>query len=175
MNTKRKTSVLFILSFFMLCAAPMAFGQQPGLVITSSAFKPNSMIPAKYSCEGAGVSPPLQITGIPSGAKSLAIIVHDPDAPKPGGVTHWVVWNLPVNRNIAEGYNGATQGLNSDNKPGYMGMCPPFGTHRYFFKVYALDTQLSISDQSNTTALEKAMQNHVLAQGQLIGLYTKDQ
>jgi len=144
------------------------------LTVSSSAFTENGMIPAKYSCEGAGVSPPLYVTNIPAGAKSLAIIVHDPDAPHPGGVTHWVAWNLPIDGNIAENFKGGQQGLNSDHKTGYKAICPPNGTHRYNFKVYALNQQLELDTTTTDQAgLEKAMQGHVLAQGELTGLYGK--
>ena len=163
---------LIILSAFVTLAF-MAFTAQPTFNVSSAAFTANGAIPAKYSCEGAEVSPPLTITGIPAGAKSLAIIVHDPDAPKAGGVTHWVAWNLPATGNIPENFKGAQQGLNSDNKPGYKGMCPPDGTHHYYFMVYALDSKLSISSQTDKAGLEKAMEGHTLAQAELIGLYTK--
>lgn len=157
----------------VIITATAAFTLQSSLKVSSSAFSPNGMIPLKYSCEGAEVSPPLHVSGIPAGAKSLAIIVHDPDAPKEGGVTHWVVWNLPVENIIPENFKGAMQGMNSDNKAGYKGMCPPDGTHHYSFFVYALDSQLNISRTTDKPALEKAMQGHILAKGVLTGLYRK--
>jgi len=146
---------------------------QATLIVSSSAFMQNGMIPVKYSCQGAGFSPPLSVTNIPAGTKSLAIIVHDPDAPHPGGVTHWVAWNLPVDGNIPENYNGGKQGQNSDHKTGYKGMCPPNGVHHYNFKVYALDTMLQLDSTTDKTALESATQGHILAQGVLTGLYSK--
>ena len=142
--------------------------------VSSSAFMEGGMIPAKYSCQGGQSSPPLNFQGIPAGAKSLAIIVHDPDAPKAGGVTHWVVWNIPVSGNIIENFKGGIQGKNSDHKTGYMGMCPPDGTHHYNFMVFALDNQLSLDTNADNDALEKAMQGHILAQGILTGLFTKN-
>ncbi|MEO3407579.1 YbhB/YbcL family Raf kinase inhibitor-like protein [Mucilaginibacter sp. CAU 1740] len=141
--------------------------------VSSSAFIEGGMIPAKYSCEGSQASPPLNFKGIPANAKSLAIIVHDPDAPKAGGVTHWVVWNIPVASQISENFKGGVQGQNSDQQPGYMGMCPPDGTHRYNFFVYALDSQLSLDKSADQAALEKAMKGHILAEGVLTGLYMK--
>jgi phosphatidylethanolamine-binding protein (PEBP) family uncharacterized protein len=93
--------------------------RQAKLTVSSSAFTANGMIPAEYSCDGAENSPPLSITGIPAGTKSLALIVHDPDAPKAGGVTHWVAWNLPVNSELPENFKGGQQGQNSDHKIGY--------------------------------------------------------
>jgi Raf kinase inhibitor-like YbhB/YbcL family protein len=131
------------------------------------------MIPDKYTCQGAEVSPPLKVANIPSGAKSLAIIVHDPDAPHPGGVTHWVAWNLPVNGVIPENFKGGAQGQNSDKKTGYKGMCPPTGTHRYNFRVYALDATLQLDSTTGKAALEAAMQGHILAGGVLMGRYSK--
>jgi putative membrane protein len=141
--------------------------------VSSSAFMQGGMIPAKYSCEGGEASPPLAFTGIPASAKSLAIIVHDPDAPKAGGVTHWVVFNIPVSANIGENFKGGVQGQNSDNKPGYKGMCPPDGTHHYNFMVYALDGMLSLDKGADKDSLEKAMRGHILAEGLLSGLYPK--
>ena len=145
----------------------------PALKIGSSAFSYNGMIPAKYSCEGEQASPPLDVTGIPSGTKSLALILHDPDAPRAGGFTHWVLWNVDVKGVIPENFKGAMQGHNGMGKQGYVGMCPPSGTHHYHFKVYALDTKLDISESTDKDGLEKAMKGHILAEGDLVGLYKK--
>ncbi|HSN08345.1 MAG TPA: YbhB/YbcL family Raf kinase inhibitor-like protein [Hanamia sp.] len=151
-----------------------SFSHIPSLKITSSAFSNNGNIPMKYTCEGEQVSPPLSIEGMPSGTKSIAIIVHDPDAPMKGGFTHWVVWNIdPSTTTIPEGFKGAEQGLNGAKKPGYIGMCPPTGAHHYHFRVYALDTKLDISKQTGKAGLEKSMQGHILAKGDLVGLYKK--
>ncbi len=151
-----------------------AFSYSPALQISSSAFSNNGNIPMKYTCEGEQVSPPLSISGVPSKARSLAIIVHDPDAPMQGGFTHWVVWNIdPADTNIPEGFDGADQGWNGAKKTGYIGMCPPSGTHHYHFSVYALDTKLDISKQTGKEGLEKAMKGHILAQADLTGLYKK--
>lgn len=151
-----------------------AYCSAPSLKIKSSAFSNNSNIPQKYTCEGKEVSPPLTVSGIPPGTKSLALIVHDPDAPLKGGFTHWVVWNIsPSMHEIPEGFNGAEQGLNSAKRAGYIGMCPPSGTHHYHFKIFALDVMLDISKQSDKDALEKNMKDHVIAQSDLVGLYKK--
>ncbi len=155
-------------------AAVTSFSSSPKLTITSGAFSNNGYIPMKYSCEGEEVSPPLTIADVPDSAKSLALIVHDPDAPRKGGFTHWVVWNIDVNdKALPENFKGAQQGLNGAGQPGYKGMCPPSGTHHYHFIVYALDTKLSIDAKTDKAALEKNMQGHIIAQGELVGLYKK--
>jgi Raf kinase inhibitor-like YbhB/YbcL family protein len=143
------------------------------LVVTSTSFTDNGPIPAKYSCQGQEVSPPLNVTAIPAGTKSLALILHDPDAPMKGGFTHWVVWNIDINGNIPENFKGAEQGLNGAKKEGYIGMCPPSGTHHYHFMVYALDARLDISKNTDKPGLEKAMTGHILGEGELVGLYAK--
>lgn len=156
-----------------LAAALTFFTASPNLTVTSMAFKNNGMIPAKYTCEGQDINPPLQISHIPSGTKTLAMTVHDPDAPKPGGVTHWVIWNLPTDGKITENFRGGTPGLNSDHKNAYKGACPPDGTHHYNFKVYALNTVLNLPSGTDQAGLEKALKGHVLAEGSLTGLYKK--
>ncbi len=145
------------------------------LQITSSAFQNNGMIPRQYTCDGRDINPALMIAGVPQGARSLALICDDPDAPV-GIWVHWVIWNIDPNvKEIKENSvpQGAMQGMNDFRKHSYGGPCPPGGTHRYFFKVYALDTMLSISPDANKADLEKAMKGHILAQGQLIGLYKR--
>ena len=154
-------------------AALVTFSAIPKLQVSSPAFTNNSDIPMKYSCEGEEVSPPLSIGDVPAGAKSLAVIVHDPDAPVAGGFTHWVIWNISVTDRLPENFKDAEQGLNGAGQPGYKGMCPPTGTHHYHFMVYALDTRLSIDAKTDKAALEKNMQGHILAQGELVGLYKK--
>ena len=150
-----------------------SFTPKPKLTITSSSFSENGMIPAQYSCEGVQASPPLHITNIPAGTQYLALILHDPDAPREGGFTHWVVWNIDKAGVIAENFKGAEQGLNGADKRGYIGMCPPSGTHHYHFMVYALDSKLNLDKNTNKAALEKAMEGHILAEGDLVGLYKK--
>lgn len=142
------------------------------LTVTSSAFKHNGLIPSKYTCDGQDVNPPLSIEGVPDGANSLVLIVDDPDAPM-GTWDHWIVWNIQVAKTIGENSVPGTEGMNSFRRQSYGGPCPPSGTHRYFFKVYALDTKLSLSGNSRKKDVENAMKNHVLAQGQIIGLYKR--
>lgn len=148
--------------------------------ISSSAFTEGSMIPAKFTCDGANVSPQLEWTGAPQGTKTFAIINDDPDAPV-GTWVHWVIFNLPGNATslpehipISETLsNGAKQGKNDFGKIGYGGPCPPGGTHRYFFKLYALDTELSLKPGITKSDLLKAMQGYILAEAQLIGKYKR--
>lgn len=156
--------------------------------IESPAFGHNQPIPAKYTCQGDDVNPPLEISGTPQEAKSLALIVDDPDASM-GIWVHWTVWNItphtkeisgnsapnraPWNPNSPATPLPADQGMTDFGRPGYGGPCPPSGTHRYFFKLYALDTLLDLPQSSTKSDLEKAMRGHILAQAELIGLYKK--
>lgn len=143
------------------------------LAVKSSAFENHTLIPGKYTCDGEEVNPPLTIYGIPAEAKTLVLIVDDPDA---GGGTfdHWLVWNISTTGKIDENSTPGTQGINSDGQRGYVGMCPPSGTHRYFFKVFALDVALDLKPASTRKHdLERAMQGHILARGELIGLYNR--
>ncbi len=141
------------------------------LTIKSPAFQPNSKIPKKYTCDSEGTNPPITIEGTPKESKSLTLIMDDPDA-RNGTFDHWVVWNIPPSTTkIAEHSVPGMEGLNGARKPGYTGPCPPSGTHRYFFKVYALDTELKLAAKTTKRDLEKAMQNHILGKGELIGLY----
>ena len=165
-------AIYFILTSITIIAMT-AFSNGHKLSVTSTAFTNNGMIPSKYSCEGTEVSPPLYISAAPASAKSLALIVHDPDSPMAGGMTHWVMWNIDLNGNIPEGYKGAMQGLNGKRKTGYIGMCPPSGTHHYNFKAYALDVALNIDKNTDEAGLEKAMEGHIVGMGELTGLYKK--
>jgi Raf kinase inhibitor-like YbhB/YbcL family protein len=143
------------------------------LSVMSPTFENNQLIPAKYTCDGDDVNPPLAIEGIPEGTKTLALIVDDPDAPM-GTWDHWIVWNIPATTSkIAENTVPGTEGLNDFRKRSYGGPCPPSGTHRYFFKVYALDVKLDLSQTARKRDVEKAMQGHVLAEGELVGLYRR--
>ncbi|MGH7605076.1 MAG: YbhB/YbcL family Raf kinase inhibitor-like protein, partial [Gemmatimonadaceae bacterium] len=153
------------------------------LRISSTAFGPNGPIPSKYTCEGADTSPPLEWSGAPDGTRSFALIVDDPDAPDPAKpkmvYVHWVIYNIPSSKTkLAENAaktglpEGALQGINDWKKPTWGGPCPPIGRHRYFFKLYALDTQLSLSNPSKTQ-LEKAMLGHTLGNAEIIGTYQK--
>ncbi len=141
------------------------------LIVTSPSFRHNCIIPEKYTCDGKDVNPALEIKDIPEGTQSLVLVVDDPDAPF-GVFDHWVVWNIPPG-NIKEDIVPGTEGMNSFGKRSYGGPCPPSGTHRYFFKVYALDAELSISQSSGKRDVEKAMEGHILAKGELVGLYSR--
>jgi Raf kinase inhibitor-like YbhB/YbcL family protein len=142
--------------------------------ITSSAFHEGANIPSKFTCDGSDTSPPLQIAGVPSGAKTLVLIVDDPDAPS-GLFTHWLVWNIPPQTgSIAEGSAPqGVQGANDFGKSGYRGPCPPPGTHRYSFKVFALDHELELRSGAKRSQVDAAMKGHVIAQGELVGRYAK--
>ncbi len=148
--------------------------------ITSSAFGSGEMIPAKYTCDGADFSPPLDWSGSPAGTKSFALVCDDPDAPM-GTWVHWVIFDIPPSATmLAEGFTrekdlpgGGTQGINDFRKIGYGGPCPPGGTHRYFFKLYALDTMLGLKPGITKDQLLKAMRGHILAEAQLMGTYRR--
>jgi len=152
------------------------------MIIESPSFMHDSVIPARHTCDGPNVSPPLTWAGIPAGTKSLALIVDDPDAPDPAAPkmtwVHWVLYNIPPDANgLTEGIAvkdlpaGTLQGVNDWQRIGYGGPCPPVGKHRYFFKLYALDTVLPDLKRPTKVVLEKAMQGRVLAHSELIGLY----
>ncbi len=146
--------------------------------ITSSAFADNTPIPDLYTCKGKDLSPPLDISGVPAGAMSLVLVVTDPDAPDPAAPKvvweHWLMWNIAPDTSSIEAGSvpaGAVQGTNSWGRADYGGPCPPIGTHRYFFKLYALDTTLALGTSSIKADVETAMQGHILAEVELVGLY----
>jgi len=156
------------------------------LTITSTAFSDGGSIPARYTCDGEETSPPLEWSGVPDRAMSLALVVDDPDAPDPAApkrrFVHWVLYNIPPDaRGLSEGASrggkgsklpaGAREGSNDFNKSGYGGPCPPIGRHRYFFKLYALDTSLSGIDSPTRSDLEAAMQGHILEQAETVATY----
>ena len=154
------------------------------LKIQSTAFAEDGEIPAKYTCEGDDIAPPLAWSGVPEAARSLVLIVDDPDAPDPQAPrmtwVHWVVFNLPPDASaLPEGCRagdlppGAGEGLNDWQRTGYGGPCPPIGRHRYFHKLYALDTVLPAMETPTKRAVEAAMQGHILAQAELVGTYRK--
>jgi len=155
-------------------------GNKMDIKVTSSAFEEGSMIPSKYTCDGDDVSPPLQWDAVPEGTKSVALISDDPDAPM-GTWVHWVLFNWPaVSKEITENVppdktlpNGAKQGITDFHRIGYGGPCPPSATHRYFFKIYALDKMLELDAGADKSALLKAMEGHILGQGQLMGKYKR--
>ncbi len=150
------------------------------LNVTSTAFKNEGMIPAKYTCDGEDISPPLSWQAVPEGTQSIALIADDPDAPM-GTWVHWVAWNIPaeqdgLDENIAKKPkldNGTLQGITNFGTHGYGGPCPPSGTHRYYFKIYALDTKLDVAGDSTKADLLNAMEGHILAQGQIMGKYKR--
>jgi Raf kinase inhibitor-like YbhB/YbcL family protein len=143
--------------------------------ITSSAFAQDEMIPSEYTCDWPGSAPPLAWSDVPDNAKSLALIVDDPEAPA-GTWTHWTVWNLPKDSmGITAGLvpGNAVQGITSAGNGGWHGPCPPFGTHRYFFKLYALDAMLDLPASATVVELERAMEGRVLDKAGLVGRYEK--
>jgi len=140
--------------------------------ITSPAFKHNEYIPAKYTCEGEDINPAFAINGIPEGTKSLALIMDDPDAPI-GVWVHWVVFDIPVIPRIEENSIPGKLGITNSGRRDYHGPCPPSGTHRYFFKIYALDALLNLKEGISKGQLEKTMQGHILDKAELIGLYQR--
>ena len=142
------------------------------LTITSPAFQSGSSIPAKYTCEGKNISPPLIIKGLPNEVKSLALIVDDPDAPA-GTWLHWLVWNIPATGRIGEHEVPGVEGINDFGKHSYGGPCPPSGTHRYFFRVFGLDDLLELKQGSSRPELEQKMRGHIIAYGELIGVYQR--
>jgi len=143
--------------------------------ISSFAFENNSPIPSKYTCDGQDINPPLEIEDIPEEAQSLVLVVDDPDAPI-GTFLHWLVFNINPDVSLIEENSlpsGAVQGRNGFGKESYGGPCPPFGEHRYFFKIYALDKKLDLLSGSRLKEVEGAIQDHILDQAQLIGLYQR--
>jgi Raf kinase inhibitor-like YbhB/YbcL family protein len=191
MSKHRRFIVLYAISLALLgCASriqptppptsPTQLPAKPEIKLTSSAFTYGQLIPRQYTCDGVNVSPPLEWSGVPKAAKTLALIVDDPDAP--GGVwVHWVLYNLPAeniglveNVPLTENLKaGGFQGKNDFDKIGYGGPCPPTGTHRYLFKIYALDSELNLKAAATKADLLKAMEGHILLQGQLVGTYQK--
>ncbi len=142
--------------------------------LVSAAFAQNGPIPATYTCQGANVSPPLEMRGVPDAAKSMVLVVEDPDAPL-GTWTHWTVWNVAPRASFPEGAPpaNAIEGKTSFGKPGYGGPCPPAGVHRYFFKLYALDDVPALPPSTDARALEAAIAPHVIEKAGLVGTYRK--
>ena len=140
--------------------------------LTSPEFQNNKLIPKKFTCQGDDVNPPLVIEDIPKDAKSLALIVDDPDATT-GAWVHWVVFDIPVVSKIEENSITGKQGTNDFGRKDYGGPCPPSGTHRYFFKIYALKEKLNLDEGIRKEDLEEIIQEHILGKAELIGLYKK--
>lgn len=183
----KSAAIIFIIVIIIVIVVFLVFkGGQPKeafiinlknkiMKIESTVFKNNQQIPSKYTCDGENTNPPLEFSDVPEKAKSLVLIMDDPDAPR-GTFVHWVVFNIdPQTKDVAEGKvpdNGA-EGVTSFGKQGYGGPCPPSGTHRYFFKLYALDEKLNLNRSAGKKEVESAMVGHILAQAELIGLYQR--
>lgn len=145
------------------------------MLLTSSSFERDQFIPAKFTCDGGDINPELHIQNVPDGAKSLALIMDDPDAPGRTFV-HWLVWNIDPKTTIIKEESkppGSTEGKTDFGRVGYGGPCPPSGAHRYFFKLYALDVALDLSAGSDKRELEEAMSGRVLAETELVGIYQR--
>lgn len=172
--------VPIILAAALATIAVLQGGNAMAFELTSTAFKPGGAIPSKYTCDGNDVSPPLTWSGAPAGTKTFAIIADDPDAPV-GTWVHWVAWNIPASAgSTQEGLDtsvslsdGTKQGITDFKRHGYGGPCPPSGTHRYFFKLYALDAALELSETATKKELEAFMRGHVLAEASLMGTYSR--
>lgn len=156
--------VLLILSLF--------FSQEPQLIVTSPDFEHEGEIPSRFTCDGKDINPTLEIGQIPEGTKSIVVLMEDPDS-RSATMNYWIRWNLKPTGIIEEGTTAGVRGRNSMGKTGYLGPCPAAGTHRYFFKVYALNEMLNISEESDKWAVQEAMKDHVLASGEIMGWYRR--
>lgn len=144
--------------------------------LTSPAFENNEVMPSQYTCDGENINPPLEISQVPAGTKILVLTVDDPDAPS-GSWNHWLVWNIPSTVSLIEEDDvpeEAIQGISSFDKQEYGGPCPPSGTHHYIFKIFALDTELSLETISTIKEVEKAMEGHIIDQAEIVGLYQRE-
>jgi Raf kinase inhibitor-like YbhB/YbcL family protein len=149
--------------------------------LKSNAFQNEGNIPPRFTCEGSNISPELTWSGAPHGTRSFALVVHDPDAPRAGGYTHWLVFNIPASiTHIAENApkqanlpGGGVQGRNDGGSVGYTGPCPPSGTHRYYFRLYAVDKELELKDGADKASLEQALKGHVLGETEFMGRYKR--
>lgn len=169
------TIIIFAVGAAVWLAVSQTSQQAISMKLTSSAFLHNSEIPSKYTCDGENINPPLGISGVPEGAKSVALISDDPDAPA-GTWVHWTLWNIStataeIPENSAP--EGAIEGKTSFGKLGYGGPCPPSGTHRYFFKLYALDTIVNLDSSASKEDVLSAIEGHILDQAELIGTYRR--
>ena len=168
---------LFVIFLFFIIGCSLEKSEQKGgynMKLTSPAFNEGEKIPSEYTCDGEDINPELIISDVPENTKSLALIMDDPDAPM-GIWVHWVIWDIqPGTIKISKGEKITfPQGMTDFKKQEYGGPCPPSGTHRYFFKLYALDIKLNLDSGANKKDLEKAMQGHILAQAQLMGKYSR--
>lgn len=185
-RTTRRGAAAALLFLAAGCAASRSPAPEASaaLALSSAAFAPGGSIPARHSCEGGDVSPALAWSGVPDGARSLVLVVDDPDAPDPRNPqttwVHWVLYDIPPGAGgLPEGAGAGTlppgtrQGLNDWERTGYGGPCPPVGRHRYFHKLYALDTTLPSLGTPTRAELERAMEGHVVARAELVGTYEK--
>ena len=161
--------VIVFLGVFLIFLQPAIAGESHVMELKNPEFKDKEYIPKKFTCRGENINPALIIEGIPSETKSLALIIDDPDAPG-GNWVHWVMFNIPVTSKIEENSAPGKQGITDSGRIGYDGPCPPFGTHRYMFKIYALDTMLNLAEGVTKAELEEAMLGHMLAKAELTGL-----
>ena len=168
-----KQVFLLIAAFVSIVLFDQVYAREVKMKLTSPAFGSEDFIPKKYTCQGSDINPPLLIENIPDAAKSLALIVDDPDAPGRGWV-HWVVYDIPVTSKINEKSIPGKEGFNDFGRKHYGGPCPPSGTHRYFFKIYALDALLNLKGDIDRFLLEEAIESHILDEAELIGLYKKE-
>jgi len=174
---KHKSFLLLIPALFVALGARLNAQELSNTMIrvTSPAFNQAERIPQKYTCDGSNANPTLQISDIPEGTRSLAVMVDDPDAPM-GNFNHWIMWNIsPDIMEISENSTlpGAITGINDAGKNGYVGPCPPLGTHRYIFRVIALNGELDLPETARKADLENAMQGKIIGEGELIGKYSR--
>ena len=185
MKGKAHGVYMLLLAFALITTVQQVLGEEASemaMVLTSPAFAHEGEIPSRYTCDGEDISPPLQWKGVPAQARSLALIVDDPDAPDPAAPkmvwVHWVLYDIPPDTNglpegVTELPEGTLEGVNDWHRTGYGGPCPPIGRHRYFFKLYALDTVLPNMEKPTKQELLGAMEGHVLAETVLMGTYRR--
>ncbi len=178
MTLKLEYLIPFLILFFLFLTfaehQPVNLNVTSSMKITSDAFIEGQQIPIRFSCDGQAINPPLKISGVPAEAKSLVLIYEDPDAPA-GTFTHWLVWDISPNiTEVKEGQTGfGTVGNNGAQREGYYPPCPPNGSHRYIFRLYALDRRLNLPAGSAKPALLDAMQDHILTEAELMGRYSR--
>jgi Raf kinase inhibitor-like YbhB/YbcL family protein len=148
------------------------------MFITSPSFQNGAQVPKKFTCDGGDINPELQIQNVPEGAVSLALVMHDPDAPRSGGFTHWLVWNIDPKTTLIKEESvppGAVEGANGSHSTQYVGPCPPLGhgVHHYYFKLYALDSMLDLLPGAELLNMEAAIAGHILAEAELVGTYER--
>jgi hypothetical protein len=146
------------------------------MLITSPSFENNAVIPKKFTCDGGDMNPELEIHNVPENARSLALVLHDPDSPGAGGFAHWLVWNIDPGTTFIKEESvppGAIEGTNDFREVKYRGPCPSHGAHHYHFKLYALDVMLGLTEKTGLHELNAAMVGHVLAETELIGMYER--